>query len=166
MFVKQAKYNKKFIEQKRKYGMESFSEGSEQGVPQNMELQPDEYFDMIPDDPINRDACAQRQELVDTYSYNRQTGTIPGDRVKLEKGVKQYKHKQYLDPKRRQEMLVYKSIKQYHQRKESQKQINFKTPIMAQKYYLREDLKNKNVIQKRTGIKKPREEIISSSEGI
>ena len=115
---------------------------------------------MIPDDPINRDACAQRQELVDTYSYNRVTGTIPGDRVKLEKGVKQYKHKHFVDPKRQKEIQVYKSIKNYHTRKEKQKSVNFKTPIMAQKYYLREDLKNKNVIQRRTGIKKPKEPIV------
>lgn len=37
----------------------------------------DEYFDMIPDEPINRDACAQKKVIQETYSYNKESDTIP-----------------------------------------------------------------------------------------
>ena len=50
----------------------------------------DEYFDMIPDEPFNRDACAQKKVLFENYSYNKFTGTIPAQRVKLD-GGKKYK---------------------------------------------------------------------------
>jgi hypothetical protein len=47
----------------------------------------DAYFDMIPDEPVNREAFAHRDQIRETYSYNRYTGTIPAQRVKLEEGA-------------------------------------------------------------------------------
>lgn len=47
----------------------------------------DAYFDMIPDEPVNREAFAYRDQIRENYSYNRYTGTIPAQRVKLEEAV-------------------------------------------------------------------------------
>lgn len=50
-----------------------------------------EDSDEIPDEPLNRDLFALRQELVYNYSFNRYTDTIPAQRVKLEeKGIKPF----------------------------------------------------------------------------
>ena len=44
----------------------------------------DAYFDLIPDEPVNRDAFKIKKEIDYTYSYNRYTGTIPAHRVLIE----------------------------------------------------------------------------------
>jgi len=43
--------------------------------------------DEIPDEPLNRDMHQLKQDLKDNYSFNRYTGTLPEDRVKLEYGT-------------------------------------------------------------------------------
>ena len=43
-----------------------------------------EFFDKIPSEPVNIALADKRKEMEDTYSYNKATGTLPADRVKLE----------------------------------------------------------------------------------
>jgi len=57
-----------------------------------------EDSDEIPDEPLNRDKLALQQDLVYNYSFNRYTGTIPADRVKLDSvSVKYFRTKQKRD---------------------------------------------------------------------
>ena len=43
-----------------------------------------DFFDKIPSEPVNIALADKRKELEDSYSYNKATGTLPADRVKLE----------------------------------------------------------------------------------
>ena len=43
-------------------------------------------FDLIPEEPLNRDFFEKRAALIDNYSYNKFTNTIPAQRVLIEEG--------------------------------------------------------------------------------
>jgi hypothetical protein len=43
---------------------------------------------LIPDEPLNRDAFYARNEIIETYSFNRYTKTLPAQRVKLDEPIK------------------------------------------------------------------------------
>lgn len=64
--------------------------------------QMEEDSDNIPDEPLNHVAAAQRQSLVQKYSLDKHTGTLPADRVGLD-GV----------PKRKLQRPKQVHIKQY-----------------------------------------------------
>ena len=117
----------------------------------------DKYFDMIPEEPVNREKCEQRQEIFFNYSYNNQTGTIPCDRVKLDGGdVKMYKAQHvYMLPEKVEEHRVYTNLQNYANKAKTRpiSSQQPKTPIMAQRFYMREDLLNKNILDKKRTIK-------------
>lgn len=46
--------------------------------------QQEEDSDNIPDEPLNHVQAAQRQNLVEKYSLDKKTGTLPADRVLIE----------------------------------------------------------------------------------
>jgi hypothetical protein len=102
---------------------------------------------MIPDEPFNRDACAQKKVLFENYSYNKCTGTIPAQRVKLD-GGKKYKTrvKSAIEPWKRANSNYREGLVAYETAITNQARPNSKTPIMAQRYYMRQDLVNKNII--------------------
>lgn len=61
LFLKTAKYNKLYnIDDRhnKKTSSPSNLEGNNERVKVTREPTADEYFDMIPDEPVNRDACA------------------------------------------------------------------------------------------------------------
>lgn len=98
----------------------------------------DAYFDMIPDEPVNREAFAYRDQIRETYSYNRYTGTIPAQRVKLEEGaaspsLAQAKEKNRIAGRAKTRLQSAVDSVKYRQKNT---QLS-KTPLMAQRYFIR-----------------------------
>mmetsp|Transcript_33652 Transcript_33652/g.51929 ORF Transcript_33652/g.51929 Transcript_33652/m.51929 type:complete len:231 (+) Transcript_33652:187-879(+) len=138
----------------------------------------DAYFDMIPDEPINREVCAQRSQIVENYSYDKFTGTIPAQRVKLESSAKKIPVATMGRPGKRKRM---KSAVQNSKKGLFKKMALFepkviplssptndtaygkkKTPIMAQRYFMRQDLVNKKVLaSKSQRVKSQQKELIT-----
>lgn len=125
----------------------------------------DEDSDNVPDEPMNHVAMANRAELIDKYSLDKHTGTLPAERVKIEEEGKRplFKMKKQAQVKKnKDDIQTFQEIKNFNhvmkmydaaepstQRKRAQTAVR-KTPINAMKYFLREDLVNKNVIEKKS----------------
>ena len=103
---------------------------------------------MIPDEPVNREASDARARIVETYSYDPYTNTVPAHRAQLDSGgtkklnmpPKKGRRLQSAAPK--QKSLLNRKVQ--YQAFNSNRQ----TPIMAQRYFLRQDMVNKNLIAK------------------
>ena len=102
-----------------------------------IEFSRDAYFDMIPDEPVNREAFAYRDQIRETYSYNRYTGTIPAQRVKLEEVTAspniEKTHKNRLQSRAKTRLQSAVDSVKYRQKNT---QLS-KTPLMAARYFIR-----------------------------
>lgn len=103
----------------------------------------DDYINMLPDEPVNPGALSARRRIAETYSYDTHTKTIPAQRVECK--VDNQKGQKVVSSNRVQSAGV--RLKRFFAGNPSQQAAFRKTPIMAQRYFMRQDLVNKGIIE-------------------
>jgi hypothetical protein len=100
---------------------------------------------------VNIALADKRKEMEDTYSYNKATGTLPADRVRLEPRPKYLveKERKRLKSRSKSPRVVADPPKLVEDPKVRGVSAR-KSPIMAARFYMRQDLVNKKLIQSKS----------------